>query len=268
MLIAIHGVPPEKKWTDRGVTTFIAAGLPLPKNMGDAAYCAAAADLGAKAWIPPGNALTAQSKLPGFGGWALRDEPEGKIEPGAYRDSTHRLKGRGFPIFGNFTHALIDGLLPVSAYRTYTEGLTTWGFDYHILNRGQALEQGFQTWERVVDGMRMAAGRDKPFLVSVETGPHLPTSAAFSVEKFRALCFKAKDLGAAGLVLFTIREPRYGGFSWDVTPPAIAEAMPSIFEELNAPPEIEVVKKDRDLARAALRLEQSKRRAIHELSKD
>jgi hypothetical protein len=236
------------KWRDRGVTRFI-TNDPVPEGTTRAAYCSAAADAGGLAMISPSDKPSADAALRGFGGWAQRDEPEGKVPPDVFQAEYFRLRNRGFPVFANFTHQLIDLLEPPGTtprqYRTYLQSCDIWSFDYHILNRGQTLDAGLPTWERITDGMRMLAGRAKPFFIHVETGPHLPTSLPVTPADLRRMVYKAADLGASGIIYFSIREPRHG-FSWDVTPADVAEEMKTIAAEFAGgvpdPPEVAALK--------------------------
>lgn len=226
-------------WAARGVGHFL-ANKPAPEGVTHDDYCHAAADAGGVAMLSPTASPAADAARRGFGGWCMPDEPEGRLPAREYEATWFALRSRGWPVFGNFTHMVSDGSLSFSDARRYFNGNTVWGFDYHIVNRGLSLEAGFDRWERVVSAAQAHAGRRKPFWVSVETGPHLPTCGPFDAATFRALNLKAKELGASGVVWFPIREAKYpGGFSWDVTPPDVAEAMPGVAEELRGPTELE-----------------------------
>ena len=260
----VWGVRPADfpKWKQRGVTWFL-TNEPVPEGTTRQAYCNAAADQGGVAMISPSDRPSADVQLRGFGGWTQRDEPEGKVSPEEFQAQYFRLRNRGFPVFANFTHQIIDLLEPPGTtprqYRTYVQACDIWCFDYHILNRGQTLDQGLPLWERIVDGMRMLAGRAKPFFIHVETGPHLPTSLAVTAADVRRMVYKAAELGASGVVYFSIREPRYG-FSWDVTPPDVAEEMVRLAAEFvgGVPDTPEVIALKQELAAAGAEIERMK----------
>jgi len=249
--VSIFGVKPDARWVKRcgGPVTFIAAGDPLPDRVSRADYCAAAFNLGCTALIPPSAKPSEDAKLHGFAGWAMRDEPDGRMSADEYLATVHKLRSRGHRLYGNFAaHQITDGSVPVPYYAKCIEHLWDYSWDHYLANRNIPLGVGLSKWERITYGLWMAAGREKRYRICIETGQHLKTSRPVSVDEFAAQVYHAVRLGAAGVVLFSLNPADRNclpGFSWDTTTPELAEAMPSIFARARAPRPMAVVTSDK-----------------------